>query len=115
MRIHTCLATVIMMTASAVGITASPATASSICRPVYTAPVQFDGQVSVEGFLICSDPDDPRDGSPLFVALQRQGIGTSWVTVATGSGEAVYLCAGTSARTYRNSRLPTRLVTLNCS
>jgi hypothetical protein len=51
---------------------------------------------------------------PLTVVLQRQS-GSSWVTVATGLGEAQYFCAGTSPRTYRMGSRPAVTVTLNCS
>ena len=114
MRIRTTITIVITAAAGAVGLTASPAAADLSCRPAYSAPTQSGNEVSVEGFLVCSDPDDPRNLSPIGVALQRQFM-SSWVTVATGNGEAVYTCTGTSTRTYRNSRLPSKLVTLNCS
>ena len=100
--------------AGTVGVRAAPADALSACRPVYSAPLDLGGSVYAEGFLLCADANDPRNLDPLTVVLQRQS-GTSWVTVATGLGEAQYFCAGTSPRTYRVGSRPAVTVTLNCS
>jgi hypothetical protein len=114
MRIGIAAALVVMIVAGSVTLTAGPAGAALACQPVYSAPTLSGAYALTDGYLFCRDPSDPRDGSPLNVELQQRQ-GRVWVPVATGLGEAAYICADFMPTVYRNPRLPTQTVTLFCS
>jgi len=106
-------ATLLAATTGTVLLGDAPAHAAP-CARAYTAPIQLgNGQVSVTGELVCFDPNNPADGSPILVTLQVQA-GTGWVTLASGAGEALYTCPGPVPRVFRTKELPTRTVTLPC-
>ncbi|MFG2004188.1 hypothetical protein ACGFNU_34015 [Spirillospora sp. NPDC048911] len=72
----------------------------------------FEGAVYGEHFRYCSPPGELEH--PLGVVVERRVNSTTWVTVAKGSGVALYQCTGTGSRTYRLQK-PSRQITVPCS
>jgi hypothetical protein len=123
MRIRTLMLTAMIAVGTAVAVAPAAAAADTAsledavggCAPLYTPPFQ-DGMTVVSiGEWVCSNPDDPRDGDPLPVTLQRRRADGVWVRVASGSGEAVYVCSSNGPGTYRTRPRPDTQRTFNCS
>ena len=112
--------TILVTSALAVGLggiaLAEPASAVPPgCGLTYMTPVLVAGQyVEVSGEIACEDPNNPNDGRPLGVTLQQSSGGTLWKTVATGSGDALYRCSGTTLRNYRLRERSGTVVRLAC-
>jgi hypothetical protein len=113
MKVRTVFTAMTTVVAGALAITSSPAAADPPCLRLYTPPFISGSQVDALAELACA-PGNPQDGKPLPVTLQ-QLRGSTWVTVATGSGEALFPCTSTAAASYRMTSLPTTVRTLNCS
>jgi hypothetical protein len=85
------------------------------CGQTYMTPVLLGSQsVEVSGEIACEDPNNPNDGRPLGVTLQQSNGGTLWKTVASGSGDALYRCVGTTVRNYRLRERSGTVVRLAC-
>jgi hypothetical protein len=94
------------LTAGAVVTLAGPAQAGlpGGCKNVYTTSLSA-GQVVAYGNQYCPDSGP----TPLYTVLRQYDPATgAWNTIATGTGEAVHTCAGTTARQYEtNLAIPT--------
>jgi hypothetical protein len=118
MRIRTGLLGIALVAGGVVAGVSAPAYAFPNCANAYTRPILVGSPpntfVEVDGEVVCINPDDPNDGKPLPVTLQRLS-GATWITVSTGLGTAIHTCTGTSARQYRALQRSTVVATLNCT
>jgi len=116
MRIRTILLASTLAAGAVVAATGQPA-AASVCRASYTDPYLYSGTfVEANGELFCTNPLDPRDGTPLRVTIQRSNNGsTGWSSVAQGIGLVDYLCTGVTPHYFRLAEKPSVVVNLACT
>lgn len=105
------------MMGSAVAATASPAdpaTAAVACTQAKYSLHHVGTAITGLGYRYCSvNPDVPV---PVTVTVQRYNALTGvWQAVASGLGEARYLCAGTGSRMYRIAQQTAMSLTAACS
>jgi hypothetical protein len=116
MRVRTLLVTAAMAIGCVVVVApASAAEAVGGCSQVYTPPFQDGMDVVSIGEWVCADPENPRDGDPLPVTLQRRRSDGVFVRAASGTGEARYHCSSNGPATYRTRPRPDTQRTFNCS
>jgi hypothetical protein len=103
----------LLVTGSLFGL-GSSAYAFAGCQAVFKGPGMIDETAVIGiGVLVC---EDPKDNTGLLVNIQSRASGsTTWLTVASGVGEARFPCAGTDLRQYRLQQVPLRVLTFKCS
>jgi hypothetical protein len=102
---------VVLALAVASGVLVAPAAAEAIPPPCSEQRTlkSHPGSVRATAYWYCAG----QEPLPLPVSIQTFFI-NGWYTVATGDGEAAYLCQGSLTRTFRLDTTPARTITANC-
>jgi hypothetical protein len=84
--------------------TGSPAMAlPRDCTPQYSYAIE-SGTQNIHAFRYCVYNDGHQE--PMSTSISRYVSPNVWTTVATGSGEAVYVCNGHALNIYRAVGIP---------